>query len=348
MKLNHKNIIPFDKFMADMLYNTKKGYYIKSNPFGKNGDFITSPNISIMFSEMIAIWCLSFLKNQNLQKKISIIELGAGNGEMIFQIISIFKKLGIKAKFFIIEKSNHLIKIQKKKLSSYGVKWLKSVSEVITKNNIFLANELFDALPVKQFIKKDNFWFEICVKEDINGKFSFTKIKKNISEIEKKFKINLSKNQNFIEFSTESYNLISKISKKINNSNSCLLIIDYGATKEKMVNSVQAIYNHNHINIFDKPYLSDISYCPNFSLLKKIIENNNLFVNGISTQKEFLERLGIKTRAEILSQNASFTAKANIYYRLKRLIDDKYMGHLFKVMFVTKNKSSFNLGFNND
>ena len=84
MKLNNKNLVPFDQFMADMLYNTKKGYYMKSNPFGKNGDFITAPNVSIMFSEMIAIWCISFLKNKKDKKKISIVELGAGNGEMTF------------------------------------------------------------------------------------------------------------------------------------------------------------------------------------------------------------------------------------------------------------------------
>ena len=89
-----------------------------------------------------------------------------------------------------------------------------------------------------------------------------------------KFKIDLSKNQKFIEFSVDSYNLISNLAKKIKNSKSCLLIIDYGATKKKMLNSIQAVYKHNYINVFDKPYLSDISYCPNFYLLKKIVERN--------------------------------------------------------------------------
>ena len=345
MSLNNKNIVPFDKFMSDMLYDVKKGYYMKTNPFGKSGDFITAPNLSVMFSEMIAIWCISFLKNKGDQKKINIIELGAGNGEMTFQIINIFKKLRIKASFYIVEKSDHLIKIQKKKLSSYGVKWLKSVSNIITKNNIFLANEFFDALPVKQFVKKKNSWFEIYVKKNFDGKFDYTKIEKNIGEIEKKFKIDLSKNQKFIEFSVDSYNLISNLAKKIKNSKSCLLIIDYGATQKKMLNSIQAVYKHNYINVFDKPYLSDISYCPNFYLLKKIVERNKLFVNGITTQREFLKKLGITERAEILSKNLPFTEKANIYYRLKRLIDEKYMGQLFKVMFITKKKSSFNLGF---
>ncbi len=345
MKLKNKNIIPFDKFMADMLYNNKKGYYMSTNPFGKHGDFVTAPNISVMYSEMIAIWCLSFLKNKSHQEKVNIIELGAGNGEMIYQIIKIFRKLKVQANFYIIEKSDNLIKLQKKKLSSYDVKWLKSVTKVKTKNNIFLANELFDALPVKQFKKIKNSWYEVYVNKDLNGNYKLIKIKKKISVIEKKFNIKFGKNQKLIEFSIETFNIISKISKKIQNSNSALLIIDYGSTKKKMSNSIQAVHNHRYVGIFDKPYLSDISYCPNFSLLKKIIIKNNLVVNGITTQKKFLEKLGIISRAEIISKNLPFSLKSNVYYRLRRLIDEKYMGNLFKVMFVTKKKNLFNLGF---
>tara|TARA_S200000501_G_scaffold376167_1_gene430265 strand:- start:2600 stop:3646 length:1047 start_codon:yes stop_codon:yes gene_type:complete len=348
MKLNNKNIVPFDQFMSEMLYNKKKGYYMRSNPFGKNGDFTTAPNISIMFSEMIAIWCVSFWKSSGQPNKINIIELGAGNGEMIFQIINIFNKFNIKAKFFIIEKSSYLKKLQKKKLKSHNVKWLNSISDLKSKNNIFLANELFDALPVKQFFKKDNSWFELYIKKNANGKYRYVSYKIDINKLEKKFDIKLSKNQKIVEFSIQAYNFISKISKKIKNSKSGMLIIDYGSTKEKMQNSIQAIHNHKYINILKKPYLSDISYCPNFNLLKKIIKKNKLFVNGITNQKLFLERMGIVNRAEILSKNLSFSSKANIYYRLNRLIDKKCMGELFKVMFVTKNKKLFNLGFQND
>jgi len=321
---------------------------MKSNPFGKKGDFITAPNISVMFSEMIAIWCLSFFKIKVHPEKISIIELGAGNGEMIFQIINIFKKLKVNADFYIIEKSDYLIKLQKKKLSLHNVKWLKSVSQIQTKNNIFLANELFDALPVKQFIKKNNSWFELYIKKNLKGEYKKINIKKSISKIEQKFNINFGKNQKLIEFSADAYILMSKISKKINNSRSAFLIIDYGAIESRMKNSIQAIKNHKHVGIFDKPYLSDITYCPNFKLLKKIVISNNLFVNGITTQKKFLTNLGIVSRAEILAKDLPFSSKANIYYRLRRLIDQKYMGDLFKVMFITKQKNSFNLGFQND
>ena len=117
MKPKSKELIPLDKFIYKALYNKETGYYMKKNPFGLKGDFITAPNISILFSEMICIWIVYFWEKINFPKKINIIELGAGNGEMMLQIIkssknfSTFKK---SCNFFIYEKSPYLKKIQKK------------------------------------------------------------------------------------------------------------------------------------------------------------------------------------------------------------------------------------------
>ena len=118
MILKNNNKIPLDKFIDKALYNKKNGYYMNKNPFGNNGDFITSPNISIMFSEMIAIWIVSFWKNLGLPQKINIIELGGGNGEMIFQIIKTINKFKhfklILLNFTYYEKSPYLKKFKKK------------------------------------------------------------------------------------------------------------------------------------------------------------------------------------------------------------------------------------------
>ena len=156
MKIN-KNILTLDKYIQESLYNNKFGYYMKKNPFGKKGDYITSPNISILFSEMIAIWIISFWENLKCPKKFNLVELGAGNGEMMFQIIRTFKKFPIfrdSCKINILEKSILLKKIQKKKLKNNNVKWLKTLNEISSIPSIFIANEFFDALPIKQFIKK--------------------------------------------------------------------------------------------------------------------------------------------------------------------------------------------------
>ena len=348
MKISNNKHISFDKFVDIALYHKKTGYYMKKNPFGKDGDFITAPNISILFSEMLAIWCLAFWEHLGCPKKINIIELGAGNGEMMYQMIKVFErfnKFRESSNYFILEKSQFLKKIQKKKLNSHKITWLNSINKLKNGPNIFLANEFFDALPIKQFIKKNNKWYEKSIKKNNINKFEFVNVITNIKDLEKKIKINLSKNQKIIEFSPLTYDYLNIISKKINTFQGGLLIVDYGYFKKKMRDSLQSIYKHNFNNVLDNFGKSDITYNLNFFLLKKIVKKLNLKVVGLTSQRNFLTKLGILDRAEILAKNLQFSKKADIYYRIKRLIDRNFMGELFKVMFVTGKNIKFKLGF---
>ena len=348
MKISNNKHIPFDKFIDIALYHKKNGYYMKKNPFGKDGDFITAPNISILFSEMLAIWCIAFWEHLGYPKKINIIELGAGNGEMMYQMIKVFErfnKFRESSNYFILEKSQFLKKIQKKKLNSHKITWLNSINKLKNGPNIFLANEFFDALPIKQFIKKKNKWYEKSIKKNNINKFEFVNVITNIKNLEKKIEINLSKNQKIIEFSPLTYDYLNIISKKINTFQGGLLIVDYGYLKKKMRDSLQSIYKHKFNNILDNFSKSDITYNLNFFLLKKIVKKLNLKVAGLTSQRNFLTRLGILNRAEILAKNLQFSKKADIYYRIKRLIDRNFMGELFKVMFVTGKNIKFKLGF---
>ena len=348
MKISNNKHISFDKFVDIALYHKKTGYYMKKNPFGKDGDFITAPNISILFSEMLAIWCIAFWEHLGCPKKINIIELGAGNGEMMSQMIKVFKrfnKFRESSNYFILEKSQFLKKIQKKKLNSHKIIWLNSINKLKNGPNIFLANEFFDALPIKQFIKKNNHWYEKSIKKNNINKFEFVNVITNIKNLEKKIEINLSKNQKIIEFSPLTYKYLNIISEKINTFQGGLLIIDYGYLKKKMIDSLQSIYKHNFNNVLDNFGKSDITYNLNFFLLKKIVKKLNLKVAGLTSQGNFLTRLGILDRAEILAKNLQFSKKADIYYRIKRLIDRNFMGELFKVMFVTGKNIKFKLGF---
>ncbi len=348
MKISNNKHISFDKFVDIALYHKKTGYYMKKNPFGKDGDFITAPNISILFSEMLAIWCIAFWEHLGYPKKINIIELGAGNGEMMYQMIKVFErfnKFRESSNYFILEKSQFLKKIQKKKLNSHKITWLNSINKLKNGPNIFLANEFFDALPIKQFIKKKNKWYEKSIKKNNINKYEFVNVITNIKNLEKKIEINLSKNQKIIEFSPLTYDYLNIISKKINTFQGGLLIVDYGYLKKKMRDSLQSIYKHKFNNILDNFSKSDITYNLNFFLLKKIVKKLNLKVAGLTSQRNFLTRLGILDRAEILAKNLQFSKKADIYYRIKRLIDRNFMGELFKVMFVTGKNIKFKLGF---
>ena len=149
----------------------------------------------------------------------------------------------------------------------------------------------------------------------------------------------------FLHFVLNLYNDI--ISKKINTFKGGLLIIDYGYLEKKMKNSLQSVHKHKFNNIIKNLGKSDITYNINFYLLKKITKKLNLKVAGLTNQKSFLTKLGIMQRAEIIARNLKFSKKADIYYRLNRLIDNKLMGDLFKVMFITKKNNKFKIGFEN-
>mgnify|MGYP001178927580 CR=1 FL=1 len=348
MKLINRNYISLDKFINKALYQEDFGLYMKKNPIGKYGDFITAPNISILFSEMIAIWIISFWEKLNFPKKINIIELGAGNGEMIYQMASSFKnfnKFDKSYNLFIFEKSPLLKKIQKNKLKDLNIRWIDSLDYKFEGPKIFLANEFFDSLPIKQYLKKNGVWFERYVDISKKNELKFKEIKLNMKKMEKKIGFRIAKNQNFIEYSPLSFAYLKKISKQIKNENGGLLIIDYGYLNYKMIDTLQCIKKHKEINIFKDFGEADITYNINFRLIEKMINKLKLKSQGITTQSEFLTKLGIKERAEIICKNLSFSRKTDVYYRLKRLIDKKEMGDLFKVMLITNKKINFRIGF---
>ena len=292
--------LPLDKFINISLYNKKSGYYIKKNPFGKKGDFITAPNISRLFSEMIAIWIVSFWKSIGSPKEFNLIELGAGNAAMMKILIESFKKFPSffkSCRLVIYEISPTLKKIQKKELLDSNVNWISDLKKI------------------------------------------------NMKNYEKKIDFKISKNQNFIEYSELGINYLKQISKIIKARSGGILIIDYGYNEDKMKNTLQALYKHEYSDVLAKIGNSDITHNINFRLFEKIIKKLGGLKHSLTTQKEFLTKMGIYERAEMIAKNQNFLKKADIYYRLKRLTDDKQMGKLFKVMLIKNQKNKFNLGF---
>tara|TARA_B100000674_G_C37775654_1_gene884695 strand:+ start:332 stop:904 length:573 start_codon:yes stop_codon:yes gene_type:complete len=189
MKLKKIRNLPLDKFINLSLYNKNFGYYMKKNPFGIKGDFITAPNISRLFSEMVAIWVLSFWQNLGSPKKFNLVELGAGNGEMMKILIESFQNFPDfynSCQFVIHEKSPLLLKIQKKKLIKSKIIWIKELNQLNKDPTFFIANEFFDSLPIKQFEKKGRLWFEKFINfKNLKSAYFFEK-KIDIKKLEKK------------------------------------------------------------------------------------------------------------------------------------------------------------------
>ena len=166
-----------------------------------------------------------------------------------------------------------------------------------------------------------------------------------MKKFEKKIQIEISKNQKFIEYSQLKIDYLKIITKKIEANNGGLLIIDYGYLNKKIKNTLQAVTNHKYSSVLDNFGKSDITYNLNFYLIEKTINQFGSFNSITTSQKNFLISLGILQRAEILTKNIAFTKKADIYFRIKRLIDESQMGLLFKVMFIANYKNKFKLGF---
>ena len=348
MRIKKNSILSLDKFIDESLYNKKLGYYMRSNPFGEKGDFITAPNISILFSEMIAVWIISFWKSLDCPKKFNLIELGAGNGEMMTIMTSTFHKFPEfknSCNIKILEKSKHLKKIQKKTIKNCKIEWLNDLKDLNDLPCIFIANEFFDALPIKQFTKKKGKWHERFVKFNSHIKSEYLDIPFDIKKLEKKLKFKISLKQNFIEYSPLASEYLNDITNKINLNSGGILIIDYGYLGRKMKNTIQAVSKHRYTNILNSFRNSDITYNLSFNLISQIISRLGSFFHVTTTQKKFLTKLGILKRAEILSRNITFRKKADMYFRIKRLIDEKQMGSLFKVAFITNKKNKFKLGF---
>ena len=348
MKNKNNNLFTLDKFMEESLYNNKKGYYMKKNPFGEIGDFITAPNISVLFSEMIAIWIISFWEKLDCPKQFNLIELGAGNGEMMRILVSSFNKFPLfksSCNINILEKSELLKKIQKTNIKYKKIKWLNDLNELNNLPCIFIANEFFDALPIKQFLKKEKKWYERHVNFAKDKKLEYSDILFDMQQFEKKIKFKISYKQKFIEYSPLASKYLKNIINKIKLNNGGILIIDYAYFEKEMKNTLQAVSKHKYCNILKSFRKSDITYNLSFNLINTMVKKLGLCSSLTTTQKKFLTSLGILNRAEILSKNKPFSKKADIYFRLKRLIDENQMGHLFKVMFITNHKNKFKLGF---
>ncbi len=345
---NKKKFLPLDKFLENVLFNNKNGYYSSKIPFGQNGDFLTAPNISNLFSEIIGIWLISAWYTLGKPKKFNIVELGPGNGSLTKILINTFDNFPSFKKstnIFLYEKSLLLRKLQKKNINSRQVRWIKDFTKIKKGPIIFFGNEFFDSIPIKQFIKKDNLLFEKNVF--CNQKNKIVEVFKKASKINKmnikKFKS--LKKLNFIEFPKLGFDELKIIVKKISDLGGGILLIDYGYLKSNNSNTLQSIRRHKRNSLYDNLGDADITYLVNFNLLKEFFLKNSLKVKNIVSQKFFLEKMGIIERANNLSKKMSFKEQSNMYLRLKRILDNKFMGDLFKVVFAYKFKNDNFLGF---
>ena len=349
--LNSDKLIPVDEFVEKVLYHPEIGYYTKKIPFGKEGDFVTAPTISNLFSEILTIWLISCWEKFGKPKSFNFVELGPGDGSLIKVLVDTIKNFPDFDKslnIFLYEKSNFLKKVQSNKINDSRIKWLNNFKQIKKGPVIFFGNEFFDSVPIKQFI---------FFKEKLFEKYYIINKKTGLDETYRKASLKNStaiksfktlKNLKFIEYPKKGFNELDKIISKITKLNGGIMLIDYGYLDLVNKSTLQTVMKNKKMkmnSLFKNLGRADITYLVNFSLLKEFFLKKKLKVKKIVTQKFFLEKMGIIQRAKILEKKMTQKQEEYMSLTLMRLLHKDLMGGLFKVIFAFKSKKKNFLGF---
>jgi len=330
------------RFMEACLYNDQFGYYTsKKNMIGATGDFITSPEISQVFGELIGAWLAQTWIDRGKPKPFNLVELGPGTGTLmkdILRILVTIPKLLNSVSIFLVETSPELQFRQATRLKNYSIQWIKSVVEIPESPTFVIANEFLDALPIRQFKKIGNVWNERAVDASENGKLNFTYLPSSYNNELQLFYSGVP-NDVVIESSDAAKNVISILSEKILRNNGAALFIDYGYF-EGFGDTLQAVCNHKYSNPLTNLGETDLTTQVNFKSVYDTAIRKGLRASSLNSQGDFLKGLGIQLRAESLAQKMTLAQKQLHFNAIDRLIKEDEMGGLFKVIGITTQNSA--------
>ncbi len=330
--------IPISDFMNAVLYHKKHGYYMNRSPLGKNNDFITAPEISQLFGEIIAVWVMYMWEKLGKPLKFSLVELGPGEGTLIHDIIRVTKK---HSNFFrsmaihLIEISPTLQKIQKGKLKESNINWHVDINDLPEQPTIFLANEFFDALPIDQFVYHNGEWYENRITRRDDGVLfqclilESRKEKSYVSLLTTQMPNEELFNGAVVEICSAGIEIFKKLEEKIVSNRGAAIGIDYGYVYPTYKSTLQSIRQHRYANFLEDVGDNDITALVNFQALKDALKHIEC---EILTQREFLYLFGIKERVQTLIKNANDEHKNRIFSEFLRLTEN--MGTLFKAMLI--------------
>lgn len=322
--------ISISTFMRECLLHPEHGFYTQRNALGSNGDFITSPEISQMFGEILGLCLAQYWIDLNRPDRFALVELGPGNGTLMLDILRAGSSVNgfIDAcKIYLVEASSKLKRQQQKKLSQFNVNWITDDLLLPKVPTFFIANEFFDALPVKQYQRKNDLWYEIQVGlKNVQLSLGMSQVPSNHPELETRFKDCVT--GDIVEISDDALRISNSIGQIINNEGGCALIIDYGDW-HSLGSTLQAVKSHKVAKIFDRPGEVDLTCHVDFEALAR---NSGCAYSKLTTQGVFLERLGISDRANLLLKNSKPEYKNSIISAHRRLTHPDEMGTLFKVL----------------
>jgi NADH dehydrogenase [ubiquinone] 1 alpha subcomplex assembly factor 7 len=346
--------MPVWRYMQLCLTHPTHGYYVSRDPLGREGDFITAPEVSQMFGELLGLWAASVWKAMGSPPQIQLIELGPGRGTMMvdaLRALRVLPPLYQALSVHLVEINPMLLEKQKAALSGVrNVEWHASIDEIPRGPAIILANEYFDVLPVHQVVKRSTGWHERVVEIDGNGKLAFGAATEPMPRFEVLLPPLVREAPVGAVFEWRPDAEIMKIATRVRDSGGAALIIDYGHLRSDAGDTFQAIARHSFADPLKNPGLADVTAHVDFQALAQAAEDIGARVHGPVSQGEFLKRLGIETRAVTLMAKATHEVSEDISEALKRLIGGgrSGMGSMFKVMGISNPRLQTLVGLSDD
>ncbi|WP_375701129.1 class I SAM-dependent methyltransferase [Bartonella sp. AA81SXKL] len=337
--------ITVSQYMTLALTDPQFGYYQTQTPFGRAGDFITAPEISQLFGEMIGIWTLASWKAQGYPHPFILAEIGPGRGTLMDDILRTIQKLSTRAfnaaEIFLIEISKKLAKEQKKRLCSYQkqIHSIENFNQIPSKPLFLIANEFLDTLPINQYIKINGEWKERRITVNQNGDFIFIAAPHKLPSSCLQTYCSKVPDGTIFEHAPLRHQFMQQISHHLVQVTGSALLIDYGVCELAFGDTLQALSKHRFRDVFDAPGEHDLTSHVDFSFLKNIALEQGCFAE-ILEQGEFLFKMGLLERANQLGVGKSAPLQDKIRQDIERLAGPDQMGKLFKVLhFSDKNIS---------
>ncbi len=330
-----------DRYMSICLGHAEHGYYMHRDPLGVDGDFTTAPEVSQMFGEIIGLWCAMMWQAMGSPPRLHLVELGPGRGTLMADALRALKS-AVPAclaalDVHLVETSPVLRQKQANALAGCGIApaWHDNLASLPTGPVLFLANEFFDALPIRQFVRMQSGWKERLVGNDERGGFCYGLTPLTVEDSFIPPAMAHAQTGAIAEVSPARRQVMSRIAARLSRSAGAALIIDYGHTASAPGDTFQAMRGHAHTDPLAEPGLADLTAHVDFADLAATASAAGALCHGPITQAQFLTRLGLPDRAARLAREASPLQCEEIETALERLTDSAQMGELFKVLCIS-------------
>jgi len=329
-----------DRFMVLSLTHPRHGYYMGRDPFGRGGDFITAPEVSQMFGELIGVWCAAAWQIMDMPAAFNLVELGPGRGTLMADLVraaGVMPGLVDALSIHLVEVSPALKAMQDKTLANAGIKahWHDRFAEVPAGPLVVVANEFFDALPIRQFVRTGASFRERVVGLDEAGELAFGLGSDEMPGAAMPEWAQQAAEGEIIEFSPAREAVAEEIGARVAGEKGAALIIDYGHTASGAGDTLQAVRKHRPVAVLKHAGEADLTSHVDFAALARALERGGAKVHGPLTQGEFLMGMGLREREEALKRRADQRQRIILSRAAQRLAAGVGMGQLFKVIAAT-------------